>query len=198
LGNHLDLHGARYQLAHLRLQPLVDALLHAAAAREDEVLLLLLASLDVHAFDRCLDQLLDGLLLAVDGEALAQLGVEHDLGALLKLLAELDDLLVGQFDVDLVLLAAVLVGIFLRGVHGDLAVLLLDLLDELLLVRLVQADLGGATDECAHGLSHGSACHRVLGHGHLVDVAIDHRHGVAHAIAHVQHGPGGFARGEEG
>jgi len=142
-------------------------------------------------------QLLDGLLLAVDGQTLAQFGVEHDFRALPEFLAELNDLLVGEFDLHLVLLAGVVVAVLLLGVLGHLAVLLLDFLDELLLVALVQTDLSRTADECTHGLGHGSACDGVLGHGHFVDLAVDDRHSVADSIPHVEHSPGGLARRKE-
>lgn len=141
---------------------------------------------------------MDCSLLAVDGQALAQFGVEHDLGALEEFLAELDDLLVGQLDVDLVLLAAVVLFEFVYGVFGDLAVLLLDLLDEFLFVGLVQLDLSGVSDETAEGLGHGSACDGVLADGDLVDVAVDDGHSVAHSVTHVEHSSGGLSCREQG
>lgn len=198
LRDDLDLHGARDQLAHLSLQSLVQPGLHGRTSREDEVLVLLLARLDVHTLDGGVHQLVDGSLLPVDCQALSQLGVEHHLGALLELFAQLDDLLVGQLHVDLVLLAVLLVGGLGGRVLRDLAVLLLDLLDELLLVGLVQLDLGGVADETAEGFSHGTAGHGVLADGDLVDVTVDDRHGVADTVAHVQHGSGCLSCGEEG
>jgi len=176
---------------------LVESGLHGGASGQNQVLVLLLAGLNVHAFDGGVHEAVDGGLLAVDSQTLAELGVEHDLGALEQLLAELDDLLVGQFDVDLVLLAAVVLFQLGGRVLGDLALLLLDLLDELLFVGLVELNLGGIADEAAECLGHGSACHGVLADCDFVDVAVDHGHGVAHSVAHVEHGAGGLTCREE-
>lgn len=141
---------------------------------------------------------MDSSILSVDGQSLSELGVEHDFRALEQLFAQLDDLLVGQFNIDLILLALLLIVKFSDWVLCNLAVLLLDLLDEFLFVGLVELDLCCVTDQAAQSLSHCTSSNGVLADGDLVDVSIDDGDCMAHTVTHVQNGSSGLSCGEEG
>jgi len=117
----LDLHGGRGQGLDFLLHALGNTLEHGGATREDNVAIEILADIDVALHDGIISGLVDTGIFLAD-----QIGLEQHLGAAEALVANGDDLAVGQF---VVLLQGRRLGgglHFLIEVQGNIGELLLD------------------------------------------------------------------------
>jgi len=124
----LDLHGGRSQGGDLLLHTIGDTGVHGRATREDSVGIEILAEIDVRLHDG-----VEAAFVDADDLHTEEGRAEHGLGAAETLIANGDDLAIGQ-----------LVGLldgggggggghFLLEVEGDVAKLLLDIADDLAL-----------------------------------------------------------------
>ena len=185
----LDLDGAGSQCGDLLLHAVGDTRVHGGASRQDGVGVQILTDVDVALHDAVVRRLVDAGRLH-PGEA----GLEEGLGAAEALVADGDDLTVGQ-------LVALLEG----GGGGGGGHLLLEVerhVAQLLLDVAHDFALGGRREAVA---ALGEDLHQVVGEisagqietedGVRQRVALVDGHGVGDAVPGVEHDAGGAARG---
>jgi len=188
----LDLHGGRSHAGDLLLHTIGDTGVHGGATGEDGVGVEILTDINVALHDG-----VEAAFLEADDFHTQESGAEHGLGAAETLVADGDDLTIGQ-----------LVGLLdgrgggggghlLLEVEGDVAKLLLDVADNLAL---------GGGDEGVSSLGHD--LHEVVGEitagqvktqdGVGEGVTLIDGDGVGDTITNVEDETGGTARGVEG
>jgi len=188
----LDLHGGRSHAGDLLLHTIGDTGVHGGATGEDGVGVEILTDINVALHDG-----VEAAFLDADDFHTQESGAEHGLGAAETLVADGDDLTIGQ-----------LVGLLdgrgggggghlLLEVEGDVAKLLLDVTDNLAL---------GGGDEGVSSLGHD--LHEVIGEitagqvktqdGVGEGVTLIDGDGVGDTITNVEDETGGTARGVEG
>merc|ERR1711872_602808 len=188
----LDLHGGRSHAGDLLLHTIGDTGVHGGATGEDGVGVEILTDIDVTLHDR-----VEATFLDADDFHAQERGTEHGLGAAETLVADGDDLTIGQ-----------LVGLLDGGgggggghllleVEGDVAKPLLDVADDLA--------LGGGDQRVA---SLGHDLHEVIGQvasgqvktqdGMREGKTLVDGDGVRDTISNVEDKTGGTARGVEG
>mmetsp|Transcript_12695 Transcript_12695/g.26944 ORF Transcript_12695/g.26944 Transcript_12695/m.26944 type:complete len:392 (-) Transcript_12695:14-1189(-) len=190
-GDDLDLHGGGREGGDLLGHPVGDARVHGGATREDHVGVQVLTDVDVALHDRVVRGLVDARgLHAQEG------GLEERLGAAEALVANGDDLTVGE-------LVRLLEGgggggglHLLVEVEGDVRQLLLDVADDLTLGGGGEgvAALGEQLD---HPVGQVAAGEVEAQDGVRQRVALVDGDGVRDAVAGVHHDAGGAARGVE-
>mmetsp|Transcript_18157 Transcript_18157/g.27323 ORF Transcript_18157/g.27323 Transcript_18157/m.27323 type:complete len:392 (+) Transcript_18157:312-1487(+) len=190
-GDDLDLHGGGREGGDLLGHPVGDARVHGGATREDHVGVQVLTDVDVALHDRVVRGLVDARgLHAQEG------GLEERLGAAEALVANGDDLTVGE-------LVRLLEGgggggglHLLVEVEGDVRQLLLDVADDLTLGGGGEgvAALGEQLD---HPVGQVAAGEVEAQDGVRQRVALVDGDGVRDAVAGIHHDAGGAARGVE-
>mmetsp|Transcript_76454 Transcript_76454/g.155143 ORF Transcript_76454/g.155143 Transcript_76454/m.155143 type:complete len:451 (+) Transcript_76454:116-1468(+) len=186
---HLGLHGIRNQGLHVLGQALGQAGVHGGAARQHDVLVHILAHINVALVDGGLHQLGDALLLDAD-----QRRVVQALRRVPARLADGDNLAVGHLEV----LSDIGVALLGLRVKSDVAQLLLDVAHDLLSSGGVQVSDTALGQQLHQALGHVTAGDVDTLDGVGQSVALVDGHGVGHTITRVQHQTGGAARGVQG
>ena len=189
-GSHnLDLHGRRGKRSDFALHAVSNAGVHGGAAREHNVAIEVLADIYVALHDRVVGGLVD-----TGGFKTNKRGLEEGFGGTEALVANGDDLSVGQ-------LVRLFKGRRLGGgghllfvLEGDVAELLLDVTHDFALGR---GGVGVATlgEDLGQVVSQIAASQVETDDGVGKRVSLVDGHGVRHTVARVEHDAGGAARG---
>jgi hypothetical protein len=190
--NDLDLHGGGSKGSDLLLHAVSDAAEHGGSSRENDVAVKVLTDIDVALHDGVVGGLVDTSRLKTDEGRL-----EENLGAAEALVADGDDLSVGE-------LVGLLDGGGLSGglhllleVEGNVAELLLDVANDL---TLGSSGEGVATlgEDLHHVVGEIAASQVETENGVGKSVALVDGHSVGNTVARIEHDTGGTTRGVEG